>query len=224
VLAVPAARQQFSRQVAKGFHRKLPSIKPRSNQPALWTPSIYIYISLSLIVCVGSNFSQLLLWRVLSSGDINTCSPFKVNRRFGGTYCFHFQYLSTCIHVITFLCSFKNKDVGDMFLRNVGGLPTALYPKRRYSSAYRLHVSIFEFVLCVVLCVSHSLGFLFPRYLECLQKYSFEFSKGFCVTHHLAARPDPPLFSKWWSHLAFVSCRLQTIPGKVKTEHASCVL
>jgi hypothetical protein len=37
VLAVPAAREHFSWQGAKGFHRKLPSIKSRSNQPALWT-------------------------------------------------------------------------------------------------------------------------------------------------------------------------------------------
>jgi hypothetical protein len=37
VLAVPPARQHFSRQVAKDFRRKLPSVKSRSNQPALWT-------------------------------------------------------------------------------------------------------------------------------------------------------------------------------------------
>jgi hypothetical protein len=47
VLAVPAARQHVSRQVAKGFRRKLPSVKLRSNQPALWTPYIY-----SMYVCV----------------------------------------------------------------------------------------------------------------------------------------------------------------------------
>jgi hypothetical protein len=32
VLAVPAERQHFSQQVAKGFRRKLPSVKSRSNQ------------------------------------------------------------------------------------------------------------------------------------------------------------------------------------------------
>jgi hypothetical protein len=37
VLAVPAARQHFSWRVGKGFRRKLPSVKARSNQPALWT-------------------------------------------------------------------------------------------------------------------------------------------------------------------------------------------
>jgi hypothetical protein len=37
LLAVPAARQHFSRQVAKGFRRKLPSVKSRSNKPAFWT-------------------------------------------------------------------------------------------------------------------------------------------------------------------------------------------
>jgi hypothetical protein len=37
VLAVPAVRQHFSRQVAKDFRRKLPSIKSRSSQPAFWT-------------------------------------------------------------------------------------------------------------------------------------------------------------------------------------------
>jgi hypothetical protein len=34
-LAVPALRQHFSQEAAKGFQRKLPSIKLRSNQPAL---------------------------------------------------------------------------------------------------------------------------------------------------------------------------------------------
>jgi hypothetical protein len=38
VLAVPAARQHFSRQVDKGFRTELPSVNSRSNQPALWTP------------------------------------------------------------------------------------------------------------------------------------------------------------------------------------------
>jgi hypothetical protein len=33
VLAVPAVRQHFARQVAKGFCRKLSSVKSRSNQP-----------------------------------------------------------------------------------------------------------------------------------------------------------------------------------------------
>jgi hypothetical protein len=41
VLAVPAVRQHFPCQVAKGFRRKLPSVKSRSNQPALWI--LYIY-------------------------------------------------------------------------------------------------------------------------------------------------------------------------------------
>jgi hypothetical protein len=41
VLAVPAARQNFSRQVAKGFRRKLPSVKSRPSQPALWIICIY---------------------------------------------------------------------------------------------------------------------------------------------------------------------------------------
>jgi hypothetical protein len=37
VLAVPAMRQHFSQQVAKSFRRKLMSVNPMSNQPALWT-------------------------------------------------------------------------------------------------------------------------------------------------------------------------------------------
>jgi hypothetical protein len=37
VLAVPSAPQNFSWQVAKGFRKKLPSVKIRSNQPASWT-------------------------------------------------------------------------------------------------------------------------------------------------------------------------------------------
>jgi hypothetical protein len=48
VLAVPAARQHFPRQVATGFRRKLPSVESRSNQPALWTSYIYIYASRQL--------------------------------------------------------------------------------------------------------------------------------------------------------------------------------
>jgi hypothetical protein len=31
--------------------------------------------------------------------DITPCSPFKVNRRFGGTYCFHLEVLS-CWHLV----------------------------------------------------------------------------------------------------------------------------
>jgi hypothetical protein len=34
-LEVPAARQHYSRQVAKGFRRKLPSVESVSNQSAL---------------------------------------------------------------------------------------------------------------------------------------------------------------------------------------------
>jgi hypothetical protein len=40
VLAVLGGRQHFSRQTAKGFRRKLSSVKSRSNQSVLWT--IYI--------------------------------------------------------------------------------------------------------------------------------------------------------------------------------------
>jgi hypothetical protein len=36
-LAVPAARQHFSRQVTKGFRRKLPSVQSTSSEPALCT-------------------------------------------------------------------------------------------------------------------------------------------------------------------------------------------
>jgi hypothetical protein len=48
-LSVPAARQRFSRQVAKDFRRKLQSVKPRSNQLALWTT----YRSVSFLEASG---------------------------------------------------------------------------------------------------------------------------------------------------------------------------
>jgi hypothetical protein len=40
VLAVPAARQHFSRQVVQLFCSKLPTVKSVSNQPALWSLGI----------------------------------------------------------------------------------------------------------------------------------------------------------------------------------------
>jgi hypothetical protein len=46
-LPVPAARQNFSRRVTKGFRGKLPSVKSRSNQPALCTHSTWTHKSIS---------------------------------------------------------------------------------------------------------------------------------------------------------------------------------
>jgi hypothetical protein len=40
MLTVPAAREHFSREVAKGLRRKLLNVKSRSNQPSLRTPYI----------------------------------------------------------------------------------------------------------------------------------------------------------------------------------------
>jgi hypothetical protein len=42
VLAVLAAWQHFSQQVAQLFHRRLPTVKSVSNQPALWTLGVYV--------------------------------------------------------------------------------------------------------------------------------------------------------------------------------------
>jgi hypothetical protein len=64
---------------------------------------------------------------------IATCSPLKVNRSFGGTYRLHLQ-LDTIFRLVSCLaCSSTLKNGGDMFLRNVGWLPTdctSLYPRR----------------------------------------------------------------------------------------------
>jgi hypothetical protein len=73
--------------------------------------------------------------------DITPCSPFKVNRCFGGIYRFHHQgrrinrarnQSETRWQAEQFL-----EDGGDIFLRNVGCLSTdyaALYTRREYSS------------------------------------------------------------------------------------------
>jgi hypothetical protein len=51
--------------------------------------------------------------------DITPCSPFKVNRRFGGTYRLHL--LATCFHAgFLLILFFDPEDGGDMLLRNVG--------------------------------------------------------------------------------------------------------
>jgi hypothetical protein len=61
--------------------------------------------------------------------DITPCSPFSVNRRFGGTYCLHLQGRKnklgkkqapafTLISCRTYF--FDPEDGGDMFLRKVG--------------------------------------------------------------------------------------------------------
>jgi hypothetical protein len=84
----------------------------------------------------------LWLWRVVC-WDIPPCSPFTVNRSFGGGYRLHFQcqsQLATCFHA-GFLLSllFEPEDHGDMFLRNVGWLSaeyTALCSRRQSSSAF----------------------------------------------------------------------------------------
>jgi hypothetical protein len=57
--------------------------------------------------------------------DITPCNPLKVNWRFGGTR-LHLQGLAaTCYALVSFLSySSTLQDWGNMFLRNVGWLPT----------------------------------------------------------------------------------------------------
>jgi hypothetical protein len=91
-------------------------------------------------------FSQRWLW-VLSSADIQPCSPLKVNRRFGGTYylCLQSRRLSQAKNrhegsrnAVFFIGLFLDRDdEGDMFLRDVDWLSTdcmALYSRCKNSS------------------------------------------------------------------------------------------
>jgi hypothetical protein len=79
-------------------------------------------------------FSKLWLFgRVSVFWDITPCSPFKVNRSFGGTCRFHLQD-QTISHHADFLLGMllDPEDGDDTFLRNVGGLLmhyTALHPR-----------------------------------------------------------------------------------------------
>jgi hypothetical protein len=66
-------------------------------------------------------------------------SPFKVNKRFGGTYASAFKVeLAICFHASILLgLYFGPEDWGDMFLRNAGWLSTnymALNHRRQYTS------------------------------------------------------------------------------------------
>jgi hypothetical protein len=87
-------------------------------------------------------------------GGVTPCNPWKVNRRFRWIFDLHFQDLisrakmpatriATSFHAGILLGLFYPEDGGNIFLRNVGWLPTyytALYPSTWYSSL-RLAVS-----------------------------------------------------------------------------------
>jgi hypothetical protein len=53
-----------------------------------------------------------------------TCSPLKVNRRFGGTFRLHFQQATSACYLLQagllLVLFFVPEDEGDMFIQNVG--------------------------------------------------------------------------------------------------------
>jgi hypothetical protein len=83
-----------------------------------------MYMNRKFLVVVGFGVLTAVVMKSTIFWDIMSCSPLKVNRRFGGTYRLNFQgqrisraLLATCFHA-GFLRGlfFDPEDGGDMFL------------------------------------------------------------------------------------------------------------
>jgi hypothetical protein len=83
---------------------------------------------------VGFDVVTAMVMKITIFPDITPCSPLKVNRRFGGTYCLHLQgqiiqakyqrekktRLATYFHSGVLLVLIDIEDGGEIFLRKLG--------------------------------------------------------------------------------------------------------
>jgi hypothetical protein len=99
--------------------------------------SVKINFPPKLIAFIWFNDLTAVVMKSSIFWDITPCSPLKINRLFEGTHRLHLQgriswvryqregsLLATCFHAGVFLGLSQPEDGGNMFIRNVGWLPT----------------------------------------------------------------------------------------------------